>query len=82
MAVSKWTDRERVKAELAPCGRGFSVSFILFSVCALLGIITDATNTVLGLESVSWFLLAIGAVLAGILFRIGWAVSWYLNTNK
>jgi len=82
MAVSKWTDREKVKAELAPCGRGSSVSFILFFIFALLGIISDATNTILGLAPMPWFLLAIGAVLAGIFFRIGWAVSWYLNINK
>jgi hypothetical protein len=82
MAVSKWADREKVKAELAPCGKGSSAAFILFFIFALLGIISDATNTVLGLGSMSWFLLAIGAVLAGIFFRIGWAVSWYLHTNR
>ncbi len=82
MAVSKWTDREKVKAELNACGIGSSVSIVLFFVFALLGIISDATNTVLGLGSMSWFLLAIGAVLAGIFFRIGWAVAWYLNINK
>jgi len=47
-----------------------------------LGIISDVTNTVLGLGSMSWFLLAIAFVLAAIFFRIGWAISWYLNTNK
>jgi hypothetical protein len=82
MAVSKWTDREKVKTELTACGIGSSVSIILFFIFALLGIISDAANIVLGLGSMSWFLLAIGAVLAGIFFRIGWAVSWYLNANK
>jgi hypothetical protein len=82
MAVSKWIDREKAKAELARCAKGSSVSFVFFFIFALLGIISDAINTVLGLGSMSWFLLAIGAVLAGIFFRIGWAVSWYLNTNK
>ena len=82
MAVSKWADREKVKADLVACGRGSSVCFIIFFVCVLLGIIRDATNVPLGLAPVSWFLLAIGAVLAGMFFRIGWAVAWYQHTNK
>ena len=85
MAVSKWTgwaDREKVKAELVACGRGFQVSVWIFFVFAILGIISDAANITLGLEPTSWFLLAIASILAGIFFRIGWAVSWYLNTYK
>ena len=82
MALPGWADRERVKAELVPCGRAFQVSLIIFFICILLGIISDAANIVLGLGPMSWFLLAIAFVLAAIFFRIGWAVSWYLNTNK
>lgn len=82
MAVSKWTDREKVKGELVACGRGFQISLWMFFVFLLLGIISDATNITLGLEPMSWFLLAIAFILAAVFFRVGWAVSWYLNTNK
>ena len=82
MAVSKWTDKERVKSELVACGRGFQISLWMSIIFLLLGIISDAANITLGLEPMSWFLLAIAFIVAAVFFRLGWAVSWYLNTNK
>ena len=82
MAISKWTDQEKVKSELAACGRGFQISLWMFLIFLLLGIISDAANITLGLEALSWFLLAIAFIVAAVFFRLGWAVSWYLNTNK
>ena len=85
MAVSKstgWADREKVKGELVACGRGFQISLWMSTVFLLLGIISDAAKITLGLEPTSWFLLAIASIVAAVFFRLGWAVSWYLNTNK
>ena len=82
MAVPDWADREKVKADLIICGRAASICWFIAPAFALLGIIGDAANITLGLESMSWFLLTIATFLAIIIFRIGWAVSWYLNTNK
>ncbi len=82
MAVPDCTDREKVKADLIRCGRAAEICWFIIITFALLGIIGDAANITLGLEPMSWFLLAIATFLAGITFRIGWAVSWYLNTNK
>ena len=82
MAIARWTDKERVKSELATCGRGFQISLWMSIIFLLLGIISDAVNITLGLEPMSWFLLAIAFVVAAVFFRLGWAVSWYLNTNK
>ena len=82
MAAPTNTDREKAKAELAPCGRAAEICSLIFIPLVLLGIIGDAANITLGLEPMSWFLLAIATILAGIFTRIGWAVSWYLNTNK
>ena len=55
------------------------ILFILGIVFALLGVIGDAVNTNLGLESISWFLLAIGTFIAGILPCLGWVVAVYLK---
>jgi len=56
-------DREEVKKDIriSVC---ISASFIFFSfVFAALGVIGDALNITLGLENMSWFLLAIFFVL-------------------
>jgi hypothetical protein len=82
MAVPECADREKVKGDIVRCGRAADIIWFIFVPCALLGIISDAANITLGLSSMSWFLLTIAALLAGIFFRIGWAVAWYLNTNK
>jgi hypothetical protein len=44
-----------------------------------LGIISDALDNTLGLESMSWFMLAIGVFVAGIVPCVGWAVAVYLK---
>ena len=82
MAVSYHADPEKVKGDLVACGRAADIGWYLIIPFVLLGIIGDAADINVGLEPVSWFLLAIGSMLAGIFFRIGWAVSWYLKTNK
>ena len=53
---------------------------VLGIVCALLGIISDAANASLGLESASWLLLAIAFCVAGIPPCIGWAMAVYLKS--
>ena len=82
MSGPERTDREKVKGHLRICGRGVQICWAIAPAFAIVGIIGDAANTKLGLEPISWFLLAIATFLAGIIFRIGWAVSWYLNTSK
>jgi len=54
-------NREHVKAEIRRCALAGEVVTILGLLFAVLGIISDALNTPLGLESISWFLLAISA---------------------
>jgi hypothetical protein len=55
------------------------IFFVLGIMFAVLGIISDAIDTTLGLEPMSWFLLAIGVFAAGILPCLGWAVAVYLK---
>ena len=59
--------------------RLFGVLGLIFIV---LGIISEAINTSLGLEPMSWFLSAIGAFVAGIPPCIGWAVAVYLKSKE
>ena len=64
--VEPFGDREEVKSDIRflAC---VSASFTTFSlVFAALGVISDALNITLGLESMSWFLLAIWACLIAI----------------
>jgi len=58
------------------------VCWILGAVFAILGVIADAMNAALGLESVSWFLLAIALFVASIPEYLGWAVAVYLDALK
>jgi len=82
MKVPAWADREKVKGGLVASGRAYNICFRLSLILVLLGIVSDAANTTIGLDPVSWFLLAIMAGLFGLVYSIAWAVSWYLNTNK
>ena len=52
-------NREEVKAEVKLCSTVGSVFQLLSLLFAILGIIGDALNTTLALETISWFLLAI-----------------------
>jgi len=82
MKIPQWADREKVKAGLVSSGRAFTICFQLCLVFVLLGIVSDAAHITIGLESISWFLLAIIAGLFGLVYCVAWAVSWYLNNNK
>jgi hypothetical protein len=76
-----WEDREKMRAGIGSGGQWGHNLWYLAAVFAILGIIADAINSPLGLEAMSWFMLAIATFLASITFFIGWAVSWYLETT-
>lgn len=52
-------NREQVKAEVKLCSTASSIFQILSLLLAIIGIIGDASNTTLGLKTISWFLLSI-----------------------
>ena len=81
MEKPHWANSEKMRSKLIGSGRSGHVLWTLALIFAILGIIGDAANTTLGLESSSWFQLAIIMVLMSITFFIGWAVSWYLETK-
>jgi len=77
-----WEDREKIKVGIGSEGKWGHIFWFAAALFAVLGIVGDAANVTLGLEPMSWFLLAIVAFLASITFFIGWAVSWYLETTE
>ena len=59
-------NREEVKREIRDCDRFAGISQYACFIFAALGVIGDAMNITLGLESISWFMLAIVAGLNAI----------------
>ncbi len=59
-------DREEVKKDIRLCALVGSIFQYASFVFAALGVIGDALDITLGLESMSWFLLAIFAALSAL----------------
>lgn len=59
-------NREDVEAEIKRCSTFASICMFFCVIFAALGVAGDALKTTLGLESMSWFSLAIVAVLFAI----------------
>jgi len=80
--MAHWEDRKQIVAGIGVSGLWGHISFFLGIIFAVLGVIGDAANINLGLEPMSWFLLAIVAFLLALSLFIGWAVAWYLSTTE
>ncbi len=63
MDPKPFKDRDDVKAEIRDCGLTAAVFTYVCFIFAALGVIGDALNMTLGLEPISWLLLAIVAGL-------------------
>ncbi len=59
-------DREEVKTDIRLCDWASSILMIAALIFAALGVIVDVFDMALVLESMSWFLLAIFALVAAI----------------
>jgi|GEM_PF-823427 len=78
MKEKPFKNREEVRAEIRECDRFAAITqFACFGFAAL-GIIGDALNITLGLESMSWFLLAIVAGLNAIIGHMRVVVAKHL----
>ena len=71
-------NREEVKKEVRICSMASSVGSVLSLLFAALGIISDGLNVTLGLEPMSWFLLAIIACLHAVVPTIHTVVGKHL----
>ena len=77
-----WEDQEQLKANIPREERIGHILWLLGGIFAVLGIIGDAANLILGLEPMSWFLLAVAAYVASIAPFIEWGLAWYLKTRN
>lgn len=75
-----WEDREKIRASLGKNGWWGHILWFLAVIFAILGVIADAVNATLGLEPISWFLLAIATFVVSAIWYLSWAVAVYLRT--
>jgi ABC-type amino acid transport system permease subunit len=73
---------EEMRKTLSTMGLGFHISYWLGIIFAVIGVIGDAANITLGLESTSWLLLSIVAFVAGVPMLVTWAVAMHLLGMK
>lgn len=76
------TNRELIAGKASMWVMLGGVCWILGVVFLILGIVADAINTTLGLESTSWFLLAIAVLVISAIWYLSWAVAVYLRTTE
>jgi len=81
MGKYRWEDRERM-ASTRSAGLAGHTCWFLAAIFAVLGIIGDAINATIGLEPLSWFLLAGVVALLSIPFYMGLGLGWYLTEKK
>jgi hypothetical protein len=59
-----------------------SVATFLGGAFAIVGIVSEASVTLLGLYPTSWYLLAIASFVLSLGCWLGWAVGIYLHTRE
>jgi uncharacterized membrane protein YdbT with pleckstrin-like domain len=77
-----WESKENMAAGIRSSGLWGHIMWFLGAMFAILGIISDALNTAIGLESISWFMLAVVVVLLGLCMFICLGIAWYLADKK
>ena len=80
--AERWWNGKRALRMAGAWAMWGGVCWILGAIFAVLGVIADAINSTLGLESTSWFLLAIAMFVASIPEYLGWAVAVYLEAKE
>ncbi len=71
-------NREEVKRDISQCNLNAGVFLLACLGFAALGVISDALNITLGLEPMSWLLLAIVAILGAIIFHMNVVMAKHL----
>jgi len=77
-----WTGPEFTKRNRGRMGIMGSVATFLGVAFAIVGIISEATITLLGLYPTSWYLLAIASFVFSLGCWLGWAVGIYLHARE
>jgi len=77
-----WTGPEFTKRNRGRMGIMGSVATWLGVAFAIVGIISEASLTLLGLYPTSWYLLAIASFIFSLGCWLGWAVGIYLHARE
>ena len=77
-----WTESGFTKRNRGRMGIMGSVATWLGVAFAIVGIISDATRTIIGLYPTDWFLLAIASLIFSLGCWLGWAVGIYLHARE
>jgi len=77
-----WTESGFTKRNRGRMGIMGSVATFLGVAFAIVGIISEASLTLLGLIPTSWYLLAIASFIFSLGCWLGWAVGIYLHAKE
>jgi len=77
-----WTESGFTKRNRGRMGIMGSIATWLGVAFAIVGIISDASRTLIGLYPTDWFLLAIASLIFGLGCWLGWAVGIYLHARE
>jgi len=80
--MEMWTGPEFTKRNRGRMGIMGSIATWLGVAFAIVGIISDATRTIIGFYPISWYLLAIASLIFGLGCWLGWAVGIYLHARE
>jgi ABC-type long-subunit fatty acid transport system fused permease/ATPase subunit len=80
--MEMWTGPEFTKRHRGRMGIMGSIATLLGVVFAILGIIGEASLTIIGLCPTSWYLLAIASLIFSLGCWLGWAVGIYLHARE
>ena len=75
-------NRKEIKMSLAQVGLMAHICWFLGILFAVLGVISDAIDETLGLEAISWLLLAIAAFAASLFPGIAQMAIWHLLASE
>jgi hypothetical protein len=79
--MEMWTESRFTKDNRGMMGIMGSITTWLGVAFAIVGIIAEASDNVIGLYSTSWFLLAIASLILSLGCWLGWAVGIYLQAK-
>ena len=77
-----WTESGFTKRNRGRMGIMGSIATWLGVAFAIVGIISDATRTIIGFYPTSWYLLAIASLVFSLGCWLGWAVGTYLHARE
>ncbi len=80
--MEMWTGPGFTKRHRGRMGIMGSVATLLGVVFAILGIVSEASLTLIGLYPTSWYLLAIASLIFSLGCWLGWAVGIYLHARE